>query len=277
MDSLPADWLALCAFAFALGARHGLDADHLAAIDGIARCNARSHPRLARGAGALFSLGHGAIVLVAAAAAFAFASRWTTPAWLETSGALVSIAFLYGLAALNLHSVIKAAPDAVVVPAGIRGRLFGRIVDVESPWAIAAVGALFAVSFDTISQAALFALAASRMGGMPDVLFVAGLFVAGMVAVDGINGLWISRMLRRADRTAAIASRIMALSVAAIGIAIGSMVLARWALPGFDAWSGVIDPYLGAMVIAAIVIAYASAIAIAARRRSLLVQRRSPD
>ena len=41
MHDLPADWGALCALVFLLGMRHGLDADHLAAIDGLTR--ARSH------------------------------------------------------------------------------------------------------------------------------------------------------------------------------------------------------------------------------------------
>jgi nickel/cobalt transporter (NiCoT) family protein len=30
--------------AFALGTRHGLDADHLAAIDGMVRCNVERRP-----------------------------------------------------------------------------------------------------------------------------------------------------------------------------------------------------------------------------------------
>ena len=46
--------------------RHGFDADHLATIDGLTRYNARANPRLARMAGALFSLGHGVVVLLVA-------------------------------------------------------------------------------------------------------------------------------------------------------------------------------------------------------------------
>jgi high-affinity nickel-transport protein len=44
---------------FVLGAKHGLDADHLATVDGLTRCNARTNPWLCRRAGALLSLGHG--------------------------------------------------------------------------------------------------------------------------------------------------------------------------------------------------------------------------
>lgn len=53
----------LAALAFSLGLRHGLDANHLAAIDSLVRHNLRSAPRRAAACGALFSLGHGAVVL----------------------------------------------------------------------------------------------------------------------------------------------------------------------------------------------------------------------
>ena len=42
---------------------------------------------------------------------------------------------------------------------------------------------VLAFSFDTISQATLFALAAGRFGGVPEALLVAGLFVLGMPVV----------------------------------------------------------------------------------------------
>ena len=98
MDQLPATWTALCVTALVLGARHGFDADHLATIDGLTRRNTRSNPPLARRVGALFSLGHGAVVLVVALAAGWASSVWQTPHWLEVTGVAVSVVFLFGLA-----------------------------------------------------------------------------------------------------------------------------------------------------------------------------------
>src|SRR5512139_3556389 len=121
MDALPATWTALCALALVLGARHGFDADHLATIDGLTRCNARSHPRLARFCGTLFSLVTGYV-----------ASAWQSHAWLEVTGATLSIAFLFGLAFLNLRAVLTTHPHEVVRPAGLKGRLLGRILTVRS-------------------------------------------------------------------------------------------------------------------------------------------------
>ncbi len=257
MDTLPATWTALCVLAFGLGMKHGFDADHLATIDGLTRYNARTNPRLARLAGSLFSLGHGTVVLLVALAAGSLSSVWHTPAWLEITGAGVSIVFLFGLAFLNIRAVLIADPNAVVAPAGLKARLLGRFVTVRRAWAIAAVGALFALSFDTVSQAALFALAAGRFGGVQDALLVASLFVLGMLVVDGVNGVWISRLIRRADRTAVVASRLMALTVAGISLAVGLFTLAKILLPSVDAWAEGRELLVGGAVVMAVLTAFA--------------------
>jgi len=53
------------ALALLLGMQHGLDPDHLAAIDGLTRFNARVNPARARWCGLWFSLGHGTLVTLA--------------------------------------------------------------------------------------------------------------------------------------------------------------------------------------------------------------------
>jgi len=266
MDQIPATWLALCALAFVLGVRHGFDADHLATIDGLTRYNARVNPRLSRMVGALFSLGHGVVVILVAYVAGSLSTGWQTPTWLEVTGAAVSVAFLFGLAFLNVRAVLLAAPNAVVAPTGLRARWLGRFLDIRRAWAIAAVGMLFALSFDTVSQAALFALAAGRFGGLSHALFVAALFVLGMLVIDGVNGLWINRLIRQADRTAAIASRVMALAVAGIGLAVGGLTVAKILVPAVQAWAEGREIWFGSTVVAAVLVAFSAAM-LAARRR----------
>jgi len=267
VDQLPATWTALCALAFVLGLKHGFDADHLATIDGLTRYNTRSNPRLARSAGALFSLGHGVVVMLVALVAGSLSAGWQTPGWLEITGAAVSVLFLFGLAFVNVHAVMTTAPGVIVSPKGLKARLLGRVLTVRRPWAIAAVGMLFALSFDTVSQAALFALAAGRFGGVAQALFVAGLFVLGMLVVDGINGMWISALIRRADRSAVIASRVMALAVAAISLAVGSFTVAKILLPAVDAWAESHDLLFGGIVVAGVIVAFALAMRAAQRQR----------
>lgn len=237
MDALPQDLTALSLLVFALGLKHGFDADHLATIDGLTRFNSRGNPRLARFCGVLFSLGHGAVVVAIALVVSALAQRWQTPEWLETFGAWVSVAFLLALGLVNVHAVLRTAPGAVVRPVGLKGRFLGRLAQAASPCWVAAVGALFALSFDTISQAALFALTATQFGGWQHALMLGLLFTLGMLVTDGINGFWISRLIRRADQLALIASRVMSLAVAGISLLVAAFGVARLSVPAVGAWS----------------------------------------
>jgi high-affinity nickel-transport protein len=214
VSALPNDWLALLAVVYALGLKHGMDPDHLATIDGIARSNAARDPRLARWSGFLFSAGHGAVVILVAVGIGLLARQWQAPQWLDALGAWISIGFLYALGLLNLHGVVATPTGQLVVPAGLKSRLFGRIAQVGHPALIAAVGALFALSFDTMSQVALFSLTASNMAGWGFSVVLGAAFMLGMMTTDGVNGLWVAKLLARADRRALIASRAMGLAIA---------------------------------------------------------------
>ncbi len=263
MDPHSTTFAALCVLAVILGAKHGFDADHLATIDGLARCNAARSPRAAKWSGALFSGGHGAVVVAVTLLASLAAASWRTPAWLEMTGLTISVGFLFGLALVNLRAAWRANPDAMVAPLGLRTRWLARFFDARRPWAIGAVGALFAFSFDTMSQAALFALAAGRHGGIAAALLLAGLFVAAMMLVDGINGLWLARLLRRADRRAAAASRAMAVAVGLLSAGIGVFTLTRRWLPEVEAWADGRELAMGLAVIAVTGIAWGCALLLA--------------
>jgi len=226
--NLPTDWLALLSLVFILGAKHGLDADHLATIDGLTRYNLRQAPARARWCGSLFSLGHGAIVMLIALGVGLASAHWQVPAWMEDVGTWISIAFLTLLGALNLRAVLSAPPHAMVATVGVKAGLLRRLQCTSHPLAIAAVGAMFALSFDTMSQAALFAMTATQHGGVGHALLLGLAFTIGMLLADGANGLWIAGLLRRADRRARIASRVMGLMVAAISLSVAAFGLMRW-------------------------------------------------
>jgi len=263
MDPHSTTFAALCVLALVLGMKHGLDADHLATIDGLARCNAARSQSAAKLSGVLFSTGHGLVVVLVTLVATVAAASWRTPAWLEMTGLTISVAFLFGLAFVNLHAAWRATPGAIVAPVGFRARWLARFFAARRPWAIAAVGALFALSFDTVSQAALFALAAGKHGGLVAALSLAGLFVAGMMTVDGINGLWVARLMRRMDRRAAIASRAMAVMVGALSATIGVFTLAKRWLPDVEAWADGRELAIGVAVIAVVAVAWGYAMLLA--------------
>lgn len=242
---------AIIAMAFVLGARHGLDADHLATIDGLTRFNAAAgRVRMARFCGFLFSLGHGAVVCIVAVSAGLLFSQSAVPGWLDALGAWVSAFFLLLLGTLNLHAVLSTPQHEVVRLVGIKGRWLGRLKCAGHPAMIALVGSLFALSFDTLSQAVLFSAAAAQHGGMVSAVLPAAFFTLGMTATDAANGLWISHLLRRADATARSASRVMGLTVAALSLTVAGLGLSRRYVPEAAAWQEGRELAIGLAVIA---------------------------
>lgn len=266
MHDLPTEWTALCALVFLLGLKHGFDADHLATIDGLTRFNARHGRPFARYCGALFSLGHGVVVVGIAVAVGLASERWDAPAWLELSGAWISIGFLTVLGIANLAAVLAARPDEIVAPVGLKGRILGGLSAARRPWTVALVGSLFALSFDTVSQAALFALTAAQFGGLWHAVFLGLLFVLGMLVTDGVNGLWISRLIARADQLACVASRVMGLAVSTVSLLVAGLGAAKLALPAFGRWTEGQEVTFGALVVAVIATSFVAAVLLARRR-----------
>ncbi len=250
--------LALAAVAFALGMRHGVDADHLAAIDAMARFNAAARPRLARLTGLWFSLGHGAVVLAVAFGLSLAAHAWAVPAWVEPFGAWSSIAILLLLGLLNLVAAWRAPRDALVSFAGWRSTLFGRMLGAAGAWPIVGVGVLFAISFDTLSQAALMAATGTASQGLAAVGLLAGSFVAGMVVVDGLNGWFVARLMSRNARGTARASRVMALSIGGVSIATAGLGAAAQASEAARRW---IEAHEGQFATAIVAVVIASFLA----------------
>ena len=268
MTALPTDWLALTAVVFLLGLKHGFDPDHLAAIDGLTRFNAGARPRLSRWSGLLFSAGHGLVVTLVAVAVATIATGWHAPEWLEVTGAWVSIGFLALLGVANLAAVLRTPRDEVVRPAGFRSRLFGRLTQASHPVLVAAVGAAFAISFDTISQAVLFSLTGSHLAGWLFALALGLVFTAGMAATDALNGLWVSRLVQRADARAAAASRVMSVAIGLLALLIATAGAARYALPAIDESHGEWSLAIGVAIVLAIALSYTAAMRFAPRARA---------
>lgn len=260
MPTPPSDWLSLLILTFVLGMKHGFDADHLATIDGLTRFNARARPRMARYCGALFSFGHGAVVVGIAVGVSLVAERWAVPEWFGVLGALVSILFLIALGTLNLAAVLRARPQELVRPVGLKGRFLGSLGQASQPMLVALVGALFALSFDTLSQAAFFALTATRFGGWYHALMLGLLFTLGMLLTDGINGLWIARLIARADQVALIASRVMGLVVSGVSLLVAGFGVAKLLSPAVDAWSEGKELVFGFTLVAIIAISFVVAL-----------------
>src|SRR5258708_28049558 len=161
MMSAGADAVGLAALVFVLGLKHGLDPDHLVAIDGLTR-SSRS-----RWCGLFFSLGHGCVVTLVGIALAVVASDWQAPRWLEHTGAWVSIGVLLALGIANSFAALRAAPGEPVALVGLKSRWLPESLSRAShSGVITAVGAVFALSFDNLSLSFLFSFSGVCLGGL---------------------------------------------------------------------------------------------------------------
>jgi high-affinity nickel-transport protein len=164
--------------------------------------------------------------------------------------------------------VLSAPADQVVALRGIKGRWLGRLTQAEHPLLIAGIGMLFALSFDTLSLALLFGLTGQAGGGMSEALLLGGLFTLGMLVADGANGLWIARLIRRADQTARIASRVLGLAVGSMSLLVAAFGIARLMNPMVDGWSDGKELAIGMGLIVILAGAFVLAMALARVQRA---------
>ena len=256
-----------------LGVRHGFDADHLATIDGLdalQRTDQSSAVAAVRGT---------LLARSRARRGRRRAGRRHVVGGLADAGLArghrvgVSVAFLlFGLAFLNLRAVLTTDPLAVVAPAASSrngSAAWSRCAGRER---LPAVGALFALSFDTVSKAALFALAASRFGGVPEAMLVAGLFVLGRSSSTGstASGSPADPPCRphRGDRVAGHGAH----RGGDRALAVGLLTVARLLLPAVECLVDGRELMQGGAVVTGVLTAFVVGM-LAARRHAIAIAR----
>jgi high-affinity nickel-transport protein len=199
--------------AYSFGARHAVDADHIAAIDNVTR-KFMQQGRRPVAVGFYFSLGHSTVVVLASAAiAVAAAALETRFAAFKAVGSVVgtsiSALFLFAIALANLFVLravyrtfvrvkhggryTEADINGLLAQRGLLGRLFRPLFGfISASWHMYPLGFLFGLGFDTASEIGLLGIAATEGSkGLPiwSILVFPALFTAGMSLVDTADGI----------------------------------------------------------------------------------------
>jgi high-affinity nickel-transport protein len=199
--------------AYGFGLRHAVDADHIAAIDNATRKLMQSGRRPV-GVGLFFALGHSTVVILVAAGVACTATALSGSfaqfkAVGELVGTGVSALFLFAIAAVNLiilRDVWRtfrhvrqggryAAPefDQLLEQRGLYARLFRPLFRIISEsWHMYPLGFLFGLGFDTATEIALLAVAATAAAkavSISAIMVFPALFAAGMSLVDTGDGI----------------------------------------------------------------------------------------
>ncbi|MGA3060566.1 MAG: HoxN/HupN/NixA family nickel/cobalt transporter [Candidatus Bathyarchaeia archaeon] len=208
-----ATFVALGTLAWVLGLTHGLDADHLAAIDNTTR-KLMQEKKSSTFTGTFFSLGHSISVFVLALGLILAAKYLTSfvPA-VSIIGALVSAVFLYIIAILNTQIVFHiwgvfkkmeakkcsdAEVDNMLASKGFMNKYIAKLLKiVDQQWYMLPIGFLFGLSFDTATQVALLAISVTIGSLVLNVPFYALfifplLFAAGLIITDSTDGFFMN-------------------------------------------------------------------------------------
>lgn len=185
-----------------LGFRHGFDADHIAAVDGMTRVRQLQGFWTSRLVGAQFALGHSGVILLASLVLHG--QSVALPPWLDGVGMAISTCYLLTIAASNLAHALRPPSDRARPPGPFAAALM-RVTGRQLHPAL--VGMAFALSFDSMAQAAFFASRGGQFGGISAVLLLAAAFGLGMMIADAANGALLNWFAVRSDALARRASR----------------------------------------------------------------------
>lgn len=188
-----------------LGLKHGLDPDHIAVIDSLTMHHHGIKSSFGKWSGSLFAIGHG-IVITIVSVAFSFVENSVfTNSWLLAVLKWVPVLLLYLVGLINLKSLLSKTSDYKVQ--GWRFRFIPKkLLGSKSALSIVLTGVLFALVFDTITQAAAWGYTASLQGGIAVAVTMGLVFSLGMIATDTVDGRILYSILNKTDSKSNIIS-----------------------------------------------------------------------
>jgi high-affinity nickel-transport protein len=187
---IPAGGLALFLL---LGLRHGVEPDHIAAIDGLTLRAIDKHERHAPWTGTLFALGHGAAIAVLAIGVSLLAASIALPDGLLAVIDWLPVILLVLLGIWNLRALLAPGPYQ---PTSLRMRLMpARLRERTDVWATVAIGVLFALVVDTLAHVSAWSVFATHRGGWWAGVLAGLLFSVGMLVASTASSQLLCRLL----------------------------------------------------------------------------------
>jgi nickel/cobalt transporter (NiCoT) family protein len=241
------------------GMRHGLDVDHITAIDNLVRLhNATKKSRLV---GAGFSSGHMISVLAEMIFIIYVVGSLITTNNLQFWGGIVGAVALGVIGGINIYAMKKWGKSGSAILASkvlSRTGMFGPI------GSALVTGLVFGLGFDTATQISAITLSAvaSAMTGIQTALILSGFFALGMVPVDTLDSIVLRSVFSRIFDTKGF--RYMAYSLSGVALLIAS----------FESYSTItktdLFPEWAGLVLAVIIMAVSFGYAFATRKRQRL-------
>jgi len=241
---------------FLLGLRHGLDPDHIAIIDNVAMRYTKSNPWLARWTGTLFAIGHGSIVTAIAVMISIFSHSWVLPDYLWLILEWLPGLILIAVGLLNLRVLLG---QKQYKPHGLKLYFIPKkIRNSSNPLAIVLMGILFAMVFDTNTQAAAWAYTAGSSLTAPSALLLGLTFSLGMVLTDTLDSRILFMLMSESSNTQLVLNyrRKIGWVIVYLSLIVGSYKIATVFFPAIELGETV-STLIGMLFVVAMLVFYA--------------------
>lgn len=199
-----------------LGMRHGLDVDHITAIDNLVRLhNATKKSRLV---GAGFSSGHMISVLAEMIFIIYVVGSLTSTGNLQFWGGVMGAVALGVIGGVNIYAIKKWGKSGSAILATKILKRTGMLGPVGSALV---TGLVFGLGFDTATQISAITLSAvaSATTGIQTALILSGFFALGMIPIDTLDSVLLRSAFSRIFHTKGFRYMAYALSGAAVSVA----------------------------------------------------------
>ena len=217
---------------FLLGLRHGFDPDHIAIIDAMSVRLSDSHKKLAQWTGTLFAIGHGSVVTTIAVMISVYSHAWnfSNDIWKILDWLPGIVLIIVGL--MNLRILLKANDYR---PRGVKFMFIPkRLKNSSSPFAIILIGILFAMVFDTNTQAAAWAYTASSELNVLSAFALGLSFSAGMILTDTMDSRIMFLLMKRSANESSVFDyrRKIGWIIVILSLIVGSYKILSLLIPG---------------------------------------------
>ena len=218
-----------------LGLRHGLDVDHISAVDSLVRMHNAS--KKARWVGFSFSSGHMLSVLlemllvVYTVGDFLKTDTFSLWSGLLGAGALALIGIV------NIYAMKKYGKTGASI---LAGKILSRTGMLGPHMSAFVVGTVFGLGFDTTTQIAAISLSAvtSATEGVQTSLMLVGFFGVGMISMDTLNSVLLRSAFWRIFQTKTFRYMAYALSAVALTVATAAIIETITNTEIIPSWAG---------------------------------------
>ena len=169
-----------------LGMRHGLDVDHITAIDNLVRLH--NAIKKSRWVGAGFSSGHMVSVLAEMVFIIYVIGSITSTNNIAFWGGVIGAVALAMIGAVNIYSMKKWGKTGSAI---LASKILNRTGVLGPVGSALVTGMVFGLGFDTATQISALTLSAvaSATMGVQTALVLAGFFALGMIPIDTFDSV----------------------------------------------------------------------------------------